>query len=60
MATLINVKELSTALNLSRFRIYRMVEAGGIPHVRIGRTVRFDPDKVDRWLEKKSVPETEE
>ena len=32
--------------------IRRMVEKAQIPHMRIGRSVRFDRERVDAWLTK--------
>lgn len=35
--------------------VYRLVEREEIPHLRIGRRVQFDKDRVDRWLERHTV-----
>lgn len=36
----------------SRPAIYKMAREGRIPAIRHGRSVRFDPDALDRWLTK--------
>jgi excisionase family DNA binding protein len=37
-------------LDCSRDTVYRMARAGEIPHIRIGREYRFDPDAVKQKL----------
>lgn len=32
--------------------IYRMAREGRIPAVRHGRSIRFDPEVLDRWMAK--------
>lgn len=48
---LVGIAWVSERLELSRSTIYRMVEAGEIPAVRIGGAIRFDPEQVEAWLE---------
>jgi excisionase family DNA binding protein len=57
-AAMIRIPELLTAkpiakqLNASTSRIYQLVRANQIPHVRLGsRQIRFDPRKIADWIE---------
>jgi len=50
----ITVAELSELLNLGRTAIYDMVRRGAIPCIRIGYSVRFDPDEIEKWLRTRS------
>jgi excisionase family DNA binding protein len=47
--------ELSEVLCISRKHIYKLAKAGRIPHYRISGSVRFDPEAVAQWLEKRSI-----
>lgn len=42
--------ELATLLNVPATWLYRAAREGSIPHVRLGRYVRFDLAAVERWL----------
>ena len=46
----IRVSELARILTMSRTTVYQMVEAGKIPHYRIGDSIRFDPVRIASWL----------
>ena len=41
--------ELAQRLGIHRTRLYALVRAGRIPHVRIGRAIRFDPESIRMW-----------
>jgi len=45
------VKQLAAILAVKPLTIYRMVKDGKLPAVRIGRSVRFDPDAVAAFLD---------
>ncbi|GAA5156664.1 hypothetical protein GCM10023321_32880 [Pseudonocardia eucalypti] len=45
-AELLTVAEVSNTLRVSKMTIYRMVHAGEIPHVRVGRSFRIPADAV--------------
>jgi len=60
---LITTEKLSIYLSIKVKTIYAKVEAGEIPHYRIGRLIRFRLDEIDAWLEgcrKKNQPEAEQ
>ena len=53
---LLTVAELSHELNVSRSWIYQQVERDGIPHIRLGRAVRFQMHTIQDWLvERKTI-----
>lgn len=47
---LLTISEVSTYLSIKQKTIYAKVEAGEIPHYRIGRLIRFRLDEIDAWL----------
>lgn len=52
---LIDIRELSKRLSVSKFTIYSWVSRGRIPYVKTGRLVRFDPDEIDTWINEHRV-----
>jgi excisionase family DNA binding protein len=47
---LLTVKDVAEATGLSTSYIYKLVEARGIPHHRIGSRVRFAEGDLQSWL----------
>jgi excisionase family DNA binding protein len=45
------VKTLADRLAVKPLTIYRMVADGKLPAVKIGRSIRFDPDKIAIFLD---------
>ena len=45
------VKTLAQRLSVKPLTIYRLVDQGKLPAVRIGRSIRFDPDAVAAFLD---------
>ena len=50
----LTVAECARHIGRSAKAVYHLVDAGQIPHMRQGRVIRFDRDKLDRWMEKHS------
>src|SRR5689334_7185914 len=56
------LKKLETAeyvalmLKMSKPALYEAVRRGLVPHVRIGKRIRFDLDAIERWLESGGSP----
>ena len=48
---LLTVPELSAYLGIKIKTLYAKIEAGEIPHYRVGRLVRFRLDEINAWLE---------
>ena len=48
---LLKAREVSEALGIPKWRIYKLVQDGGMPAVRLGRSVRFDEKALAKWLQ---------
>ena len=44
-----DARELAQRLGIHRTRLYQLVRTGRIPHLRVGRVVRFDPEAIRTW-----------
>lgn len=53
--TALSIAEVAALLSVSKTKLHAMVQAGQIPHWRIGASIRFDPQAVANWLESKQV-----
>jgi excisionase family DNA binding protein len=51
---LLTVAEVSAILRVSKMTIYRMVHAGTIPHVRVGRSFRIPADALRAILNERA------
>jgi excisionase family DNA binding protein len=51
---LMNFKELSNELRLSIRYIQKCIHEEGLPCLKFGRAVRFDPVKVAEWVNSRS------
>lgn len=49
----LTLDELSQYLKVSRAYLYKEVQGGRIPAVKIGRSWRFDRSRIDQWLKEK-------
>lgn len=57
MKKLLTTRELQNYLNIDRITIYRMLETGEIPAIRVGGQWRFDAEQIDQWLaERRTQP----
>ena len=52
MEKLLTLYELAHHLKLNKFTLYRMVERGELPAIRIANQWRFKEKDIDSWLEK--------
>jgi len=46
---LLTPKQAAEALAISPRKLWGMTASGAIPHLRIGRCVRYDTDDLKRW-----------
>jgi len=46
----VTVGEVAASLRVSNMTVYRLVQAGRLPALRIGRSYRIRQDDVDRYL----------
>ena len=51
MTDLLTTKQVQTLLQVDRTTIYRMVDGGQLPAVRVGKQWRFARADVERWLQ---------
>lgn len=51
MQNLLTVKELAALLRVSAQTLYKMLEQGEIPAVKIGSQWRFDREKIRSWID---------
>jgi excisionase family DNA binding protein len=48
----LTVAEVATAMRVSKMTVYRLVHAGDLPAVRVGRSFRVPEDAVNEYLRK--------
>jgi excisionase family DNA binding protein len=49
--SLMTVKEMAAMLRVSAQTLYKMLEQGEIPAVKVGSQWRFDREKIKDWME---------
>jgi PTS system nitrogen regulatory IIA component len=50
LVAMMTVRDVARYLRVHEITIYRMVNSGRLPAVRVGRVWRFRRDDIDRWL----------
>ncbi len=55
MADLMTTKQVQELLQVDRTTIYRMVESGRLPAIRVGKQWRFPRLEIERWLHAQAV-----
>ena len=45
-----NTKQVATYLKCSESKVYKAAEAGGLPCVRDGRSLRFEPEAIRAYI----------
>jgi excisionase family DNA binding protein len=53
---LLDAADVADRLGVPKSWVLESARSGAIPHVRLGRYVRFDEGDVDRWLEECKQP----
>jgi excisionase family DNA binding protein len=56
---LLSVAETAELLGISQSFLYKLTESESIPHIRLGRVIRFDKRQLEAWLSEGTVDETE-
>jgi excisionase family DNA binding protein len=46
----LTVGEVAAALRVSNMTVYRLINAGGLPAVRVGRSFRLREEDLDRFV----------
>jgi excisionase family DNA binding protein len=49
-ATYLTVAEVAGMLRVSTMTVYRLIKAGELPAVRVGKSYRLSVDEVDRFV----------
>lgn len=47
----LTIDELSSYLKISKSSLYKLVQIGRLPGVKVGKHWRFRRDTIDRWLD---------
>jgi excisionase family DNA binding protein len=55
MTDLLTTHQVQDLLNVDRTTIYRMVQSGQLPAIRVGKQWRFARPEIDRWLRSQSA-----
>jgi len=55
MEKLLTIDELAEVLSLKKSTIYQWVHLGLIPHMKVGRLLRFRERDIEKWLSSKQV-----
>jgi len=55
MEKLLTIEQLSELLQVKQATIYQWTHTGFIPHIKIGRLVRFRESDVLEWLKRRSI-----
>ena len=53
---LLTYDQLADALQVSQGTLRNWVSQQYVPHVKIGRAVRFDPRAIEEWLQRRAHP----
>lgn len=56
---LLSVDEAARLLGISQSFLYKLAESKAIPHLRLGRALRFDLRQIDTWLKRQTVDEVD-
>lgn len=56
--TLFDVKGLADYLKVDHSWIYKQVQHGSLPHIKLGKYLRFSKAAIDKHLEKNTIPAT--
>lgn len=51
MKQYLNIATLAERLRIKPSTLYVWAEQGTIPHLKLGRLLRFDPDEIEAWLQ---------
>lgn len=51
ISKLVSADEVAAVLGVTTARVYEMARQGVLPSVRLGRQIRFDPDRIKAWID---------
>jgi excisionase family DNA binding protein len=53
---LLTAHDAAKLLSVPKSTLYELVRSGGLPHIRLGRGLRFTRAELGRWVEENSHP----
>jgi len=56
MDKLLTVEEIAQVLHVKQSTIYNWTHLGFIPHIKLGKLLRFREDEIFKWLKCRSQP----
>lgn len=59
MRQLLKPKQVLDALQISRATMYRWIKEGKLKTLKIGKQIRFDPEEIERFLDRPEVKRNE-
>jgi excisionase family DNA binding protein len=51
LPTLVDIQAVALSLGISARQVRRFVAEGQIPFIRVGHSIRFDPDELRQWID---------
>ena len=51
----LTVAEVADLLQLSQSHLFAQVREGRLPAIRLGRSIRFDPESLQNWLREQTI-----
>lgn len=55
MSQLLTINQVAERLQVSTRTIHRWITASSIPVTYIGKAIRFDEKKIERWIESQTI-----
>ena len=52
---LLTVEDVAQRLQVSIHGVYKLIARRGIPYMKIGNRVRFDPGALEAWIKERAV-----
>ncbi len=52
---LLTIQEVAELTGVSVTTLYKWVSQRKIPHIKMGRLVKFDPSKLEEWIKQQTV-----
>jgi excisionase family DNA binding protein len=52
---LLDINDLAIYLHISKNTLYNWLYRRKIPHIKVGRSVRFDLKDIEKWINEKRV-----
>lgn len=50
MENVLTVTEVAKLLRISKWSLYELVKRNEVPHLRLGKTIRFDRQRIESFI----------